>query len=95
MTGKRRRSRGKHLSHSKKGKSRQSHLSAVSQRQSVSLADKVTAPPEVVTPLANTQALIPTSVKYKYPNLPYELRKVGILAGLILAILILLALVLG
>ncbi len=93
MAGKKRRSRGKHVPHSKKGKSRQSHLSTVSQRQPVSLADKVTASPEVVTPLANAQALLPASVKY--PNLPSELRKVGILAGLMLAILILLALVLG
>jgi hypothetical protein len=86
-------SKGKHTPHSKKRKDRRSHLGLVSQQQSVSPTSEATAPPEkVATPLRDVVAPPPTAVKC--PNLLIELRRVGILAGVMLAILLALVLVL-
>lgn len=93
MAGRARLRRGKHAPHGKKRKGRRSQRGIVSQLQSVSLADEATALPQVVTPLATVLSPVPAAVKC--PNLLIELRRVGILAGIILAILLVLALVLG
>ena len=87
-------SKGKHTPHSKKRKGRRSHPNLVSQQQSVSLTNKAVAPPmKVVAPLTDVVTPPPTPVKC--PNLLIELRRVGILAGIVLAILLVLAMVLG
>ena len=86
-------SKGKHTPHSKKRKVRRSHLSKVSQQQSVSPTNEAAAPPKkVVTTLTDVVTPPPTAVKC--PNLLIELRRVGILAGAMLAILLTLVLVL-
>ncbi len=93
MPGRAQHSKGKHIPHSKKRKGRQSHPSKVSQQQSVSPTSEATAPPEkVATPLTDVVTPPPTAVKC--PNLLIELRRVGILAGVMLVILLALVLVL-
>jgi hypothetical protein len=93
MAGRARLRRGKHAPHSKKRKGRRGYRGIVSQLQSVSLADEATDLSRLVTPLATVLSSVPTAVKC--PNLFVELRRVSILAGLILAILLVLVLVLG
>ncbi len=93
MPGRAQHSKGKHTPQSKKRGRRRSHPSLVSQQQSVSLTSEVAAPPKkMVTPLTNVVTPPPTAVKC--PNLLTELRRVGILAGVMLAILLALVLVL-
>ncbi len=93
MPGRAQHSKGKHTPHGKKRKVRQSHLSKVPQQQSVSLTSEATAlTKKIVTPLADVVAPPPTAVKC--PNLLVEMRRVGILAGVMLAILLALVLVL-
>ncbi len=93
MPGRAQHSKGKHTPHSKKRKGRRSHPSNVSQQQSLDLTDEAVAPPEkIVTPL--TDVVTPPPPAVKCPNLLIELRRVGILAGVMLAILLTLALVL-
>lgn len=93
MPGRAQHSKGKHTPHSKKRKGRQSHPSNVSQQQSVSLTNEAVAPlKKIATPLTDVVTPSPTTVKN--PNLLIELRRVGILAGVVLAILLALVLVL-
>ena len=92
MAGRAQRSRGKHSPHNKKKKGRQSQLKPAPQKQAVSLASEVTVPAKVVIPLSNAPA--PVSIVTRCPNLLVELRRVGILAGIVLVILLVLARVL-
>ncbi len=93
MPGRAQHSKGKHTPQSKKRKGRRSHPSNVSQQQSISLTSKAVAPLEkIVTPL--TDVVTPPPAAVKCPNLLIELRRVGILAGVMLAILLALVLVL-
>ncbi len=93
MPGRAKHSIGKHTPHSKKRKGRRSHLSLVPQQQAVSLtSEAAAAPKKIVTPLTDVVTPPPTAVKN--PNLLIELRRVGILAGVMLAILLALVLVL-
>ena len=88
MPGKSRRHRGKRLSQSKKGKGT---LARAAQQRVVT--DKPAAPavpvpsPSVPTPKA-------TLTGARYPYVVTELRRIGILAGIMLAILVILAFVL-
>ncbi len=89
MPGKSRHGRGKHLSRSKKGKSRRSPPAIAAQRQIVTQAPKPAAPSAgVPVPMA-------TPTPARYPYIIFELRRIGILAGIMLAILVGLALVLS
>ena len=93
MLGKSRHVRGKRSFQSKKRRSRRSHQATVSQQKTVAQSDKpATVPPEVITPSLSASAITPATLKH--PNLPYELRRIGILAVIMLAALIMLALVL-
>ncbi len=109
MPGRAQHSKGKHTPHSKKRKVRQSHPSKVSQQQSVSPTSEATAPCQATGyPIARVAAKIavgkrldeipnvvtPPPTAVKCPNLLIELRRVGILAGVMLVILLALVLVL-
>jgi len=91
MPSKSQHSKRKHSFQSKKKKGRRSHPNALAQRQADTQDDKPVTPPEVVAPPASTPTL-PTAIQYPY--VLTELRRIGILAGIILAILVVLALVL-
>jgi len=56
------------------------------QQQVVAQPDKPVAPPKVAAPLAG----MPTLTLARYPYVVTELRRIGILAGIILVILVVL-----
>jgi len=89
MPGKLQHSRKKRSPQGKKKKGRQSPSAVVVQQQSVVQIDKPVDSPEVVTPVVS--ALTPL----RYPYALTELRRIGILGGIILVILVVLLLVLA
>ncbi len=94
MPGKSRRRRGKHTPPSKKGKDRRSHPAIAAQQiTAVQVSEAATAPPEVAAPPESVPPPIATDVKH--PDLAVELRRIGVLAGIMLAALLLLALLFG
>lgn len=88
MTGKSRRSRGKHSFRSKKRRGRPSPPIIVTQQQAVTPTNESVPPPKV-----SRKLVLATSTATRYPYILAELRRIGILAGIMLAILIVLALV--
>ena len=88
MPGKSRRSRGKHSFRSKKGRGRSRPPIIVTQQQAVTPTDESVSPPEVYR-----KSVPATITAVRYPYILTELRRIGILAGIILAILIVLAMV--
>ncbi len=90
MPGKSRRGRGKYSARSKKGRGT---LARVAQQRAAAETYEPPAPaapappPSVPTPVAT-----PTGARYSY--VASELRRIGIVAGIMLAILVVLALVL-
>jgi hypothetical protein len=93
MPGKLRHRRGKHIVQTKKRKGRRSPPAVVSQQKTVTQNDKPDAiPPEVTTP--SPVAVKAATAAVGYHELIVELRRIGILAGIMLATLILLVLVL-
>ena len=94
MSGKSRRSRGKHAIHGKRKKGKLRHQVIVAQPQAVTQAEESASPPEA--PVPSTKKATPAApVVVKYPYILTELRRIGILAGIMLTILIVLALVLS
>ena len=88
MPGKSRHGRGKRSFHGKKGRSGRSSPHIVTQ-QPVSQTYKP------VAPSVSAAAPMPAQTAAQYPHALTELRKIGILAGIMLAILVVLALVLS
>jgi len=93
MPGKSRHGRKKHLPQGKKRQGRQSSPGAVAPQQVGIQADKPAAPAQVVAPSASMPVAAPMAARYPY--ILAELRRIGILAGIVLVILIVLALVLS
>lgn len=92
MPGKSQKRKGKYHQQRKKKKGRQNTPAVISRQETVIRDEEpVATMPEVTVASPAIQA--PTMVKN--PELIAELRRIGILAGIILAALILLALVLG
>jgi hypothetical protein len=92
MSGKSRHRRGKHSIHGKRKKGKLRHQVIVAQPQAVTQAEEPVSPPQAPVPSAKT-ATPAAPIAIKYPYILTELRRIGILAGIILAILIVLALV--
>ncbi len=88
MPGKSRRRRGKYSFRHKKGRGSPSPPVIVTQQQALTGTDESVPPPRV--PRKSVPATI-TAVRHPY--VLTELRRIGILAGIVLAILIVLALV--
>jgi len=86
-------SRQRHPSRSKKGKGRRSPSAIVAQRQDVAQSHKPVSHPEVSTPSVTVPTTMATLSTARYPYIVTELRRIGILAGIMLAILVVLALV--
>ncbi len=95
MPGKSRHSKGKHLPQSKKRKSRRHFLATVAQQQTVAQTYEPVSRPSVPAPSASVPTLMAKLAAVRYPHIATELRVIGILAGIILVILIVLALVLS
>jgi hypothetical protein len=92
MSGKSRHRRGKHAIHGKRKKGKLRPQVIAAQPQAVTQADESVSPPEVPVPSVKT-ATPAAPLAVKYPYILTELRRIGILAGIMLAILIVLALV--
>lgn len=94
MPGKSRHHRGKYTPPSKKRKDRRSHPAiATQQRTAVQIDEPAITPPEVTAPPESVPPPIATDVKH--PDLAVELRRIGVLAVIMLAALLLLALLFG
>ena len=79
----------------KKGKGKQSPLDVVAPQQAATQTYKPVAPPKVTAPLASTPTRVPVMTAVRYPYILTELQRIGILAGIMLVILVVLALVLS
>jgi len=84
----------RHLSRSKRGKSRQDSPSITAQRQAIAQTYKPVSQPEMA-PSAGVPTATATVKVAKYPYVAIELRRIGILAGIIVVILVVLVLVLA
>lgn len=94
MSGKSRHQRGKHIVQAKKKKGRRSPPATVPQNKIVTQTDKPdVTPPKVAAPSQGAVTAAPNVIGHH--ELIIEMRRIGILAGIMLAALILLALVLG
>ncbi len=88
-------SRRGHPPRSKRGKGKWSRSVTVPQQQAVAQSYKPTPRPEVPSPSVSVPAPVPTQTVVNYPYIVTELRTIGILAGAMLAILVVLALILA
>ncbi|MEE8194697.1 MAG: hypothetical protein V3T73_04275 [Dehalococcoidales bacterium] len=94
MPGKSRRHRGKYTPPNKKRKDRRSPPTIAAQQiTAVQVSEPAIIPPEVAALPESVPPPIATDVKH--PDLAVELRRIGVLAGIMLAALLLLALLLG
>jgi len=95
MPSKSRHGRRKYSFQDKKKKGRRSSPGVVIQQQAAPQIDKPVAPPRVAAPLIRKPTQMPTPIAARYPYIFAELREIGILAGIMLVILVVLALVLS
>ncbi len=95
MPGKSRRRKGKHLPQSKKRKSGRHFLATVAQQPAVAQTREPVSRPEVSAPSASVPTPMAKLAAIRYPYVATELRTIGILAGIMLIILTILALVLS
>ena len=93
MTGKSRHKRGKHPQ-SKKGRSKQHSIATTTQQQAVTETRESVPPPKVSAPSARVPTPSAKTTATQYPYIASELRTIGILAGIMLIILVVLFLVL-
>ncbi len=93
MPGKSRHGKGKHPHHSKKSKAIRRQTTMPSQQQATAVAPEPTAP--VKAPPAPKAAAASAAVTApRYPYVVGELKRIGILAGIIIVVLIVLSIVL-
>ena len=95
MPGKSRHDRRKHSFQGKKKKGRRSPAGVVAQQQAVTETHKPVVHPRVAAPSASAPTPMPGLTAVRHPYILTELRRIGILAGVMLAILVVLVLVLS
>ncbi len=95
MPGKSRHRKGKHLPQGKRRKSEQHFLATAAQQQAVAQTREPVSPIGVSAPSASVSTPMAKLAAVRYPHVAIELRTIGILAGIMLIILIILALVLS
>ena len=88
-------SRRGHPPRSKRGKGKWSRLVTVPQQQAAAQSYTPAPRPEVPSPSVSVPAPVPIQTVVNYPYIVTELRTIGILAGAMLAILVVLALILA
>ena len=94
MPGKSRHSR-KHSFQSKKKKGRLSHLATVAQQPAVAQTHEPVSHPNASAPSASVPTPMAKPAAIQYPYVAAELRTISVLAGIMLIILVVLALVLS
>ncbi len=95
MPGKSQRSRKKHSFQGKKKKGRGGSPGVIAQQPAGIQSDKPVALPRVVVPAVSRPAPSPAPAPVRHPYILTELRRTGIIAGIMLVILVALALVLS
>ena len=95
MPGKSRHGKGKHAFHGKKKKSRQHFSAMAAQQRVVAQTNKSVVSPKLSAPSVSAPTPMATPTTARYPYIVAELRRIGILAGIMLVILITLALALS
>ena len=95
MPGKSRRRKGKYSFQSKRKKGRPGHPAVIAQQPAVAQTDEPVSSPKVPVPSASVPTLMAKTAAVRYPYIATELRNIGILAGIMLIILVVLALVLS
>ena len=95
MPGKSRHRRGKYSIQSKKKKGKPSRLTMLAQQQAVAQTHEPVSSPIVSVPLVSVPAPVAKLAAIRYPYIATELRTIGILAGIMLIVLVVLALVLS
>ena len=95
MPSKSQHGRRKRFLQGKKKKGRRGPPGIVPQQQAAIQIDKPVAPPGVVAPSASAPTPMPVLTPVRYAYILTELRRTGILAGIMLVILVVLALVLS
>ena len=95
MPGKSRHGKGKHSFHSKKKRSRQRFSAITAQQRVVAQTTKPAAPSKLSAPSIGVPTPMATPATVRYPYVVAEMRRIGILAGIMLVILIGLTLVLS
>lgn len=93
MPRKSRRKRGKYSAKSKRRKDRLSHPTVAVQQPAVAQAREPTALPKASPSPKSVPVPVAKPVAIRYQNVATELRTIGILAGILLIILIVLAFV--
>jgi len=88
-------SRRWHTSRSKKKGKQRGFSSIAAQQQAVTQTYKPAPPPKAPVPSVSAPPPIAIQTVARYPYVVTELQRIGILAGIILAILVVLALVLS
>ena len=95
MSSKSRHGRGKHSSGGKRRKSRQRFSATVAQQVIMAQTDEPVSRPNASAPSVSMPTPMAKSVVVHYPFITTELRSIGVLAGIMLVILSVLALVLS
>ena len=95
MPGKLRHGKGKHPVRSKRKRSGHGSTAIAAQQPLISQTNEVVPKPEVSAPSPITSAPSATVSTVRYPYIVAELRRIGILTGIMLVILVVLALVLS
>lgn len=95
MPGKSRRGKGKYSFQSKKKKGMLSHPATLTQQPAITQIHEPVSSPNVSVPPASMPTPMTKSAAVWYPYIATELRTIAILAGIMLIVLIVLALVLS
>ena len=94
MPGKLQHRKGRHLPQSKRRKSRRRFSTPVAQHQAVAQTHESVSRPSASASSASMPTPVAKLAAARYPHIATELRTIGILAGVVLIILAVLALVL-
>ncbi len=86
--------RRRHMARSKRRKDRRSPSAGVTQQPTVAAAQEAVVLPKVSIPSASVPPSGVTLTAVRHPHIVSELRRIGILAGIILIILVVIARVL-
>lgn len=95
MPGKSRRGKGKYSPQSRKRKHRLSHPAVLASQPAVAQTHEPVSSPKVPVPSVSVPTPVVKPAVNEYPHIATELRIIGILAGVMLIVLVVLALVLS
>jgi hypothetical protein len=95
MSSRSRRKRGKQSFHGKKKKGKLTPVLRTAESVTASQTDTPTSPPLVTTPPISKPAPAPTSAVASYPYVTSDLKKIGIIAAILIAVLAILSRVLS